>query len=64
MDRYFKNKPEVSQVSELHIIGVTCMFVASKYEDIYPLKMKMVYEKIGHQKIAIEEIKALELDIL
>ena len=64
MDRYFKNKPEVSQVSDLHIIGVTCMFVASKYEDIYPLKMKMVYEKIGHQKIAIEEIKALELDIL
>ncbi len=40
------------------------MFLASKYEDIYPLKMKMVYEKIAHKKISIEKIKALEMDIL
>jgi len=40
------------------------MFVASKYEDIYPLKMKMVYEKIAHKKLPIEKIKALEMDIL
>ena len=40
------------------------MFIASKYEDIYPLKMKMVYEKIAHKKLAIEDIKSLELDIL
>lgn len=64
MDRYFKGKPEIREVSDLHIIGVTCMFIASKYEDIYPLKMKMVHEKIAHQKLAIEDIKALELDIL
>ena len=64
MDRYFKNKVETREISDLHIIGVTCMFVASKYEDIYPLKMKMVHEKIAHQKLAIEDIKSLELDIL
>jgi hypothetical protein len=40
------------------------MFVASKYEDIYPLKMKMVYEKIAHKKLPIEKIKSLEMDIL
>ena len=64
IDRYFKNKVEMREISDLHIIGVTCMFIASKYEDIYPLKMKMVYEKIAHQKLAIEDIKSLELDIL
>ena len=64
MDRYFKSKPETREISDLHIIGVTCMFIASKYEDIYPLKMKMVHEKIAHQKLAIEDIKTLELDIL
>lgn len=64
LDRYFKNKAEKRQISDLHIIGVTCMFIASKYEDIYPLKMKMVYEKIAHQKLAIADIKSLELDIL
>lgn len=40
------------------------MFVASKFEDIYPLKMKTVYDKIAHQKIEIKTIKALELDMM
>ena len=57
-------KQETREISDLHIIGVTTMFIASKYEDIYPLKMKMVYEKIAHKKLAIEDIKTLELDIM
>lgn len=36
------------EVTDLHIIGVTCMFIASKYEDYYPIKMKIVFEKIAH----------------
>lgn len=64
LDRYFKGKSETREVSDLHIIGVTTMFVASKYEDIYPLKMKMVYEKIAHKKLPMERIKGLEMDIL
>lgn len=64
LDRYFKNKMETREISDLHITGVTCMFIASKYEDIYPLKMKMVYEKIAHKKLSIERIKGLEMDIL
>jgi len=64
LDRYFKNKQGTREISDLHIIGVTTMFVASKYEDIYPLKMKMVFEKIAHKKLPIEKIKSLELDIL
>lgn len=64
MDRYFKVKNETREISDLHVIGVTSMFISSKYEDIYPLKMKMVYEKIAHKKLPIEKIKALEMDIL
>jgi hypothetical protein len=33
------------------------MFIASKYEDIQPLKMKMVFEKIAHKKLSVERIK-------
>jgi hypothetical protein len=40
------------------------MFISSKYEDIYPLKMKMVFEKIAHKKLGMEKIKNLEMDIL
>ena len=64
MDRYFKGKPDMRETSDLHMVGVTCMFVASKYEDILPLKMKMIYEKIAHKKLSIERIKTTELDIL
>jgi len=64
IDRYLQGKEEVREVADLHSIGVTCMFVASKYEDIYPLKMKMVHEKIAHKKLAVEKIKAIEMDIL
>jgi hypothetical protein len=64
LDRYLKAKQETREISDLHIMGVTTMFIASKYEDIYPLKMKMVYEKIAHKKLPIEKIKGLEMDIL
>ena len=64
MDRYFKGKAEAREVADLHLIGVTSMFIASKYEDIYPLKMKMVFEKIAHKKLPIERIKSMEMDIL
>ncbi len=40
------------------------MFIASKFEDIHPLKMKMVHEKIAHRKISVEKIKAMELEFL
>jgi hypothetical protein len=64
IDRYLQGKEEVREIADLHSIGVTCMFVASKYEDIFPLKMKMVFEKIAHKKLPIEKIKILEMDIL
>jgi hypothetical protein len=63
-DRFFKNCDHVKEVSDLHVVGVTSMFIASKFEDIYPLKMKTVYEKIAHKKLEIEKIKDLELSIM
>lgn len=64
MDRYFKNCQGRKEVSDLHVVGVTAMFIGSKFEDIYPLKMKTVFEKIAHKKLEIQRIKDLELDIL
>lgn len=40
------------------------MFIANKYEEIYPLKLKTIYEKIAHKKLAIDQIKNKELEIL
>ena len=64
LDRYFKNCVGSKEVSDLHVTGVTTMFIASKFEDIYPLKMKTVFEKIAHKKLDIQKIKTLELEIM
>lgn len=64
MDRYFKGKQERIPITDLHATGVCSMFIASKYEDIIPLKMKVIYEKIAHKKLPQEKIKALEMEIL
>lgn len=40
------------------------MFMASKYEDVKPLLMKTVVNKIGHSKIPEENIKNQEMEIL
>lgn len=69
MDRYFSalnsgEQQRTLELHELHISGITCMFIASKYEDIYPLLMKTVFNKIGHKKISIDAIRMREMDIL
>lgn len=52
------------ELNELHLTGISCMFIASKYEDVYPLLMKTVFNKIGHKKIPVDSIRAKELEIL
>ena len=67
MDRYFKScsiKNIILNPNDLHLIGVTCMFIASKYYDIYPLKLKMVFEKIAHKKLSCQDIKNKEDEIM
>ncbi len=64
MDRYFKfYNNSIIKPEDLHLIGVTVMFMASKYQDIYPLRLKFVQENISHKKFSIEQIKTKEIDI-
>ena len=51
-------------IQDLHINGITAMFIASKFEDIHPLKMKTVHEKIAHKKLSVDEIKGVEMKIM
>lgn len=65
LDSYLTNNcSKLILPSDLHLIGCTCMFLASKIIDIRPLKLKTVYEKIAHEKLSMTEIKSQELEIL
>ena len=46
--------------SDIHSTGITCMFIASKYEEIFPIKLRTVFNKIGHQKISMDSLKQKE----
>lgn len=37
---------------DVHCLGITAMYLASKYEDIYPLHSKIVSDKIAHRAIS------------
>jgi len=64
IDQYFKTVPTKLLIKDLHCIGVVCMFIASKYEDIYPLKLSVVHEKIAHRKLSVEQMRDKESEIL
>jgi hypothetical protein len=64
MDRSFKQSTASLPSSELHLAGVVSMFIASKYEDIVPLLMRTVVNKIGHNKFTVRQIEEKELDLL
>ena len=41
----------VLQNIDVHSIGVTAIYMASKFEDVYPLQAKVVSEKIAHNSM-------------
>jgi len=52
------------QNKDVHCIGVTSMYLASKYEDIFPLHSKIVSEKIAHKAISPKDILKKESEFL
>ncbi len=44
-------KENGKKVEKLHLVGVTCMFMAGKYEEIKPIRIRTMVEKIAHKKI-------------
>lgn len=65
-DTYMRKKQGVTVLenSHVHAIGVGAMYLASKYEDIYPLHSKVVAEKISHNAFTQKQILAKEEEFL
>ena len=64
MDTYFERSKECQTLRELHLIGVTSVFLASKIEDLIPFNLKVVYTKIGHQSLPKRAILMKEKQML
>lgn len=43
---------KVLKNADVHAIGVSCMYLASKYEDVYPFSSYIAYERISHKAVS------------
>jgi hypothetical protein len=64
MDEYFKKATKRHEITDLHLIGVASIFIATKYEELSPIRLSILYEKIAHRKIEKSEIISMESEIL
>lgn len=64
MDKFFEKSDQVKSTKDIHLIGVTCMLIASKLEEIIPFKVRTVVQKMTHNKIKNSDILECELEML
>lgn len=54
----------VLEPKDMHLIGVTCLFIALKIEEPVPLKLSILVKKMAHSKITVKEVQDKEMIIL
>jgi predicted HTH domain antitoxin len=64
MDMYVAKCKSVLVNKDIHLIGVVAMFIASKMEDIMPIRMSHVRTKISHGKFSERDIRKKEKAVL
>ena len=48
LDMFIYKSTEIINTEDVHLIGLTSMFIASKFEDVVPIRMHSLVSKIGH----------------
>ena len=64
MDLYISKCKSVLSNNDVHLIGIVSMFIASKMEDICPIRMSHVRTKISHGKFSEKDIRKKEKMVL
>ena len=64
LDLFLHKTSTVYKNDNMHLIGMGAMFIASKFQEIYPINMRDFVQKIGHEQFKSDEIKNMECKIL
>ena len=64
MEKYLKYGPQGHAGERIHLIGIVSMFIASKYEDVNAISLKLLHKGIAHEKYDENELINMEIDIL
>ena len=63
MDLYILKSKIILKNENIHLIGITSMFIASKFQEIYPITLKNFVSKVSHNQFNAEEIIKMNLPI-
>lgn len=61
MDRFLQNSTVSYKNSNLHLIGVVSMLLASKFEEILGMDIAFMYSQVVHEKISEKEMADFEI---
>lgn len=64
MDMYFKLSKTPANDNQVHLIGLTCMYIASKYEDVEPMRTRELSIEAAYGKFSTQQIRQMEVQIL
>ncbi len=64
LDAYLTRTPQFLDNSHIHLLGIVSMFLASKHEDVRPLFMSQIVEKISQGSFMSGEIANMEVAML
>ena len=64
MDSYISKTKKNLQDEDIHLLGLTCIYIASKIEDIIPLRMSHIVGSLGHNTFDENTIIKKELEIV
>ncbi|CAD8194357.1 unnamed protein product [Paramecium octaurelia] len=63
LDAYLRSSYNLNEL-DMYLIGVTCILIASKIEDIYQLSIKTIIQDLSHNNFSLFQIKQQEQIIL
>ena len=63
-DKFLMITSKSFENSDILLLGIGCMFIASKYEDVENLNISVFVKHIGHNKITKEKLINIEQEIL
>jgi cyclin B len=64
IDLYLKKTWKRHVDADLHLIGVACMFIATKIEDVYHIPLSDFIKRVAHNKFTEKDLKEKEMEIL
>ena len=64
MDKYIWKSKDKLKSEDIHLIGMVCMYLASKTYDIIPIQMNSLIHLVGHDIFEQKTIKEMEKKII